>query len=328
MRADRRQCPDPSRLQHRTGRLRFRVLWPGRPFEGAADRPGADPERCGNRRRNHHRSRQPARYRHRRGHQNRQSGPDRPQCEHRQALPAGGPDRARGQPDDRGQCGARRQGRDQQPSSDRRWRPGNGDECGQGRHSTQRTLGWSLREADQAVVQGDPRGGTPGARWQVRPEGRGAGVMEEAPVKFALVDINEILKTLPHRYPMLLIDRVVNIRTDYSGIGVKNVTFNEVPFLGHFPERPVYPGVMMIEAMAQTAGVIGIKSVEGTEKPRAVYFLTIDKCKFRKPVLPGDIIEYHMRSIGRRKTMWWFHGDAIVNGTTVAEADVGAMLTD
>ena len=152
--------------------------------------------------------------------------------------------------------------------------------------------------------------------------------MEEASVRFELVDINEILKTLPHRYPMLLIDRVINIRTDYSGIGIKNVTFNEPPFLGHFPDRPVYPGVMMIEAMAQTAGVIGIKSVEGTEKPRAVYFLTIDKCKFRKPVMPGDTIEYHMRSIGRRKTMWWFHGDAKVNGTTVAEADVGAMLTD
>ena len=72
---------------------------------------------------------------------------------------------------------------------------------------------------------------------------------------------------------------------------------------------------MMIEAMAQTAGVIGIKSVEGTEKPRAVYFLTIDKCKFRKPVMPGDTIEYHMRSIGRRKAMWWFHGDAKVNGS-------------
>ena len=93
----------------------------------------------------------------------------------------------------------------------------------------------------------------------------------EAPVRFELIDINEILKTLPHRFPMLLIDRVINIRADYSGIGIKNVTFNEIPFLGHFPERPVYPGVMMIEAMAQTAGVIGILSVEGTQKPRAVY---------------------------------------------------------
>ena len=149
-----------------------------------------------------------------------------------------------------------------------------------------------------------------------------------AAVRFALVDISEILKTLPHRFPMLLIDRVINIRTDYSGIGIKHVTFNEPPFQGHFPDRPVYPGVMMIEAMAQTAGVIGIKSVEGTERPRAVYFLTIDKCKFRKPVMPGDTIEYHMRSIGRRKAMWWFHGDAKVNGVVVAEADVGAMLTD
>jgi|SRR6516165_9426178 3-hydroxyacyl-[acyl-carrier-protein] dehydratase len=155
-----------------------------------------------------------------------------------------------------------------------------------------------------------------------------AGAMEEAPVRFALVDINEILKTLPHRYPMLLIDRVINIRTDYSGIGIKNVTFNEAAFAGHFPERPVYPGVMMIEAMAQTAGVIGIKSIEGTEKPSAVYFLTIDKCKFRKPVLPGDTVEYHMRRLNRRKAMWWFHGDARVNGVTVAEAEVGAMLAD
>jgi 3-hydroxyacyl-[acyl-carrier-protein] dehydratase len=155
-----------------------------------------------------------------------------------------------------------------------------------------------------------------------------ARAMEEAPVRFALVDINEILRTLPHRYPMLLIDRVINIRTDYSGIGIKNVTFNEPAFTGHFPERPVYPGVMMIEAMAQTAGVIGIKSIEGTEKPRAVYFLTIDKCKFRKPVLPGDTIEYHMSRLSRRKAMWWFHGDARVNGVTVAEAEVGAMLAD
>src|ERR1700743_2768827 len=124
---------------------------------------------------------------------------------------------------------------------------------------------------------------------------------EESPVKFELVDINDLLKTLPPRYPMLLIDRVIKIREDYSGIGIKNVTFNEPPFLGHFPERPVYPGVMMIEAMAQTAGVIGIKSVGGTEKPRAFYSPTIEKCKSRKPVMPGDTVEYHMRSLGRRK---------------------------
>jgi 3-hydroxyacyl-[acyl-carrier-protein] dehydratase len=152
--------------------------------------------------------------------------------------------------------------------------------------------------------------------------------MEEAKVLFDVVNIEDILQTLPHRYPMLLIDRVINVRTDYSGIGIKNVTFNEPCFPGHFPDRPVYPGVMMIEAMAQTAGVIGIRSNPGTEKPRAVYFLTVDKCKFRKPVIPGDTIEYHLRLIGRRKAMWWFHGDAKVNGQVVAEADVGAMLSD
>src|ERR1700721_4811624 len=152
--------------------------------------------------------------------------------------------------------------------------------------------------------------------------------MEEAAVRFEVWDINEILKTLPHRYPMLLIDRVINIRSDYSGVGIKNVTVNEPVFPGHFPGRPVYPGVMMIEAMAQTAGVIGIMSVEGTQKPRAVYFLTIDKCKFRKPVMPGDTVEYHMKSIGRRKTMWGFHGDAKVDGATVPQADGHAPRTD
>ena len=151
---------------------------------------------------------------------------------------------------------------------------------------------------------------------------------EDATATLEAADICDVLKALPHRYPFLMVDRIVNIRGDESAVGIKNVTFNEPAFQGHFPERPVYPGVMMIEAMAQTAGVIGILSVVGTEKPRAVYFLTIDKCKFRKPVMPGDTVEYHMRSIGRRKAMWWFHGDAIVDGNTVAEADIGAMLTD
>ena len=150
---------------------------------------------------------------------------------------------------------------------------------------------------------------------------------EKAPITIEAVDIGQILKTLPHRYPMLLIDRVIDIRSDFSGIGIKNVSVNEPVFQGHFPNRPIFPGVLMIEGMAQTAGVIGMLSTE-TDRPTAVYFLTIDKCKFRKPVLPGDTIEYHMRNTSRRKTMWWFHGEAKVNGVVVAEADVGAMLTD
>lgn len=151
--------------------------------------------------------------------------------------------------------------------------------------------------------------------------------MDQSPIRFENVGIDTILKTLPHRYPFLLIDRVMNIREDCSGIGIKNVTINEPCFLGHFPERPVFPGVLMIEGMAQTAGVIGILSTEDV-KPKAVYFLTIDKCKFRKPVLPGSTIEYHLHRTGRRKMMWWFHCDAKVDGATVAEADVGAMLVD
>ena len=142
------------------------------------------------------------------------------------------------------------------------------------------------------------------------------------------INIPDALDRLCYRYPSPLVDVVTEHEPGRRLVAVKNVTVNEPAFQGHFPERPVYPGVLMIEGMAQTAGVIGITSVEGTEKPRAVYFLTIDKCKFRKPVMPGDTVEYHMRSIGRRKTMWWFHGDARVKGTTVAEADVGAMLTD
>ena len=151
--------------------------------------------------------------------------------------------------------------------------------------------------------------------------------MDESPIEIEAVGIDKILKTLPHRYPFLLIDRVINIRKDYSCIGIKNVTINEPWFTGHFPDRPVFPGVLMIEGMAQTAGVVGIQAM-AQDKPGAVYFLTIDKCKFRKPVIPGDTIEYHMRRINRRKAMWWFHGDAKVNGVTVAEADVGAMLVD
>ncbi|HEY0120501.1 MAG TPA: 3-hydroxyacyl-ACP dehydratase FabZ, partial [Rhizobium sp.] len=126
-----------------------------------------------------------------------------------------------------------------------------------------------------------------------------------------------ILKTLPHRYPFLLIDRVIDIRSDQGGVGIKNVSVNEPQFTGHFPSRPIYPGVLMIEGMAQTAGIIGLLSM-GDLAPKAVYFLTIDKCKFRKPVGPGDTIYYHMNRIARRKEMWWFHGDAKVNGEIVA----------
>jgi 3-hydroxyacyl-[acyl-carrier-protein] dehydratase len=140
------------------------------------------------------------------------------------------------------------------------------------------------------------------------------------------IGIREILAALPHRYPFLLIDRIIDIRGDEHGIGIKNVTANEPQFAGHFPGNPVMPGVLMLEGMAQTAGAMCIRSLGAQVKPTLVYFLTIDKAKFRKPVLPGDVLEYHMTRLKRRKNMWWFRGEAKVRGEIVAEAELGAMI--
>jgi 3-hydroxyacyl-[acyl-carrier-protein] dehydratase len=139
-------------------------------------------------------------------------------------------------------------------------------------------------------------------------------------------DIADILKALPHRYPFLLVDRIVAIRGDESCIGIKNVTFNEPQFMGHFPGRPVFPGVLMIEGMAQTAGALCLLAHNVAGQSAEVFFLTIDKAKFRKPVKPGDTIEYHMQRLARKRNMWWFRGEAKVGGTIVAEAEVGAMV--
>jgi len=141
------------------------------------------------------------------------------------------------------------------------------------------------------------------------------------------VGIAEILDALPHRYPFLMVDRIINIRSDEYGVGIKNVTFNEPQFQGHFPGQPVFPGVLMIEGMAQTAGVMCV--VSGVvRKPKSVYFLTIDRAKFRRPVVPGDVLEYHMTKKARKKTMWWYRAEAKVAGEIVAEAEVGAMIIE
>jgi 3-hydroxyacyl-[acyl-carrier-protein] dehydratase len=141
-------------------------------------------------------------------------------------------------------------------------------------------------------------------------------------------DIQKLLSALPHRYPFLMVDKIIEIRGDESAIGIKNVTANEPQFLGHFPGNPVFPGVLLIEGMAQTAGAICVMSLPSAGRPQLVYFLTIDKAKFRKPVVPGDTIEYHMKKLSQRKTMWWFRGEAKVAGQVVAEAEVGAMIAD
>lgn len=152
--------------------------------------------------------------------------------------------------------------------------------------------------------------------------------MNEAKTTLESADIARIIKSLPHRYPFLMIDRVVDMVFDQRATGIKNVTINEPQFQGHFPGNPIFPGVLLIEGMAQTGGVLCILSQSGQSKPKSVFFLTVDKCKFRKPVRPGDTIEYHMTKMAQRKTMWWFRGEAKVGGELVAEAEVGAMIAD
>jgi 3-hydroxyacyl-[acyl-carrier-protein] dehydratase len=141
-------------------------------------------------------------------------------------------------------------------------------------------------------------------------------------------DIREILRLLPHRYPFVMVDRVIDIRADDHGIGIKNVTINEPHFMGHFPENPVMPGVLMIEGMAQTAGVLCLRLLQAHDKRRSVLFLTIDKAKFRKPAVPGDTLEYHVDKIAKRRNIWWYHCEAKIGSMLIAEADLGAMITE
>ena len=139
------------------------------------------------------------------------------------------------------------------------------------------------------------------------------------------IDIDRILQLLPHRYPFLMIDRIIEVDSDDSAIGIKNVSVNEPIFQGHFPGNPVFPGVLIIEGMAQTAGAIAI-AADKTAGRHIVYMVTVDKCKFRKPARPGDVIEYHIRKIRRRSAMGWYEARAMVGSTLIAEAEVGAMV--
>jgi 3-hydroxyacyl-[acyl-carrier-protein] dehydratase len=139
------------------------------------------------------------------------------------------------------------------------------------------------------------------------------------------IDIDRILQLLPHRYPFLMIDRIIEVDSDDSAVGIKNVSVNEPIFQGHFPGNPVFPGVLIIEGMAQTAGAIAI-AADQTKGRHIVYMVTVDKCKFRKPARPGDVIEYHIKKIRRRSAMGWYEARAMVGSTLIAEAEVGAMV--
>lgn len=144
--------------------------------------------------------------------------------------------------------------------------------------------------------------------------------------ELSAIEIDDLLKVLPHRYPFLMIDRIVDIDGDEAAVGIKNVTYNEPQFIGHFPSSPIFPGVLIIEGMAQTAGAIVINhdSVDGSR--HVVYLLTIDGAKFRKPARPGDVLEYHIQKIQRRKTVGRYSATAKVNGVVIAEAIIGAMI--
>lgn len=141
------------------------------------------------------------------------------------------------------------------------------------------------------------------------------------------IRIDEILKLLPHRYPFLLVDRLKNVVPGESGIGIKNVTMNEPFFQGHFPENPVMPGVLQIEAMAQTAGIIVLQSFPAEERSgNGVYFMTVDEVKFRKPILPGDVIEFSVKKEQTVRNVFKFRGEARVDGKLVSQAIFSAMI--
>lgn len=146
--------------------------------------------------------------------------------------------------------------------------------------------------------------------------------------KLATADIARVMKLLPHRYPFLLVDRIYDMDGDNSCIGVKSVTINEPFFQGHFPNFPVMPGVLIIEGLAQTAGALCVHSLGESYTPHLVYFMGIDRAKFRKPVLPGDQLHFHVRKVRGRGRAWRFYGEAKVDGAVVAEAEISAMIVD
>ncbi len=139
-------------------------------------------------------------------------------------------------------------------------------------------------------------------------------------------DIHHVKKLLPHRYPFLYIDRMRDVILGESAVGVKNVTVNEEIFEGHFPGQPVFPGVLIIEAMAQTASALVVETLDLADDKPLVYFMSIDGGKFRKPVEPGDQLELHVKLLRKRGKVWKFAGRGIVDGKLVAEAEITAMI--
>ncbi|HOO82856.1 MAG TPA: 3-hydroxyacyl-ACP dehydratase FabZ [Alphaproteobacteria bacterium] len=142
------------------------------------------------------------------------------------------------------------------------------------------------------------------------------------------IDINRIMEMIPHRYPILLVDRVLELMPGESATSLKNVTMNEPHFMGHFPGYPVMPGVLIVEAMAQTAAIVVVEALGAQAEGKVVYFMTIDNARFRRPVTPGDSLHIHVEKLQSRAHVWKFKGTASVEGKICAEATFSAMITD
>lgn len=155
-----------------------------------------------------------------------------------------------------------------------------------------------------------------------------SGAAETAGTTIEAYDIARIMHAIPHRFPFLLVDRVVEVMSNRSAIGIKNVSINENYFQGHFPQHPVMPGVLIIESMAQTAAVLVVHTLGPTAAGKLVYFMSVDGAKFRKPVVPGDQLRVHVVKERQRGNIWRFNAEAKVDGKVVAEATYAAMILD
>jgi 3-hydroxyacyl-[acyl-carrier-protein] dehydratase len=150
----------------------------------------------------------------------------------------------------------------------------------------------------------------------------------QSPAGGSMLDVMRVMEMIPHRYPFLMIDRVIEVIADRSAIGVKNVSINESFFQGHFPRQPVMPGVLVIEAMAQTAAVLVVHTLGPESEGKLVYFMSVDNARFRRPVFPGDQLHIHVRKNRNRGNVWKFDGQAKVDGVVVADATFAAMIRD
>lgn len=157
-------------------------------------------------------------------------------------------------------------------------------------------------------------------------EGEAATAGTTKPIRH--IDIVRIMEMIPHRYPFLMIDRVEDLVLDVSAVGIKNVSINEQYFQGHFPTSPVMPGVLVIEAMAQTAAVLVVATLGPESEGKLVYFMLVDSARFRRPIVPGDQVHVHVTKLRNRKNVWKFRAEAKVDGQLAAEATYAAMILD